>query len=154
MAMRIAPPSSHTSSFSHVKSSTSGAPSAPGLHDTLRAGVGPTSSSNTPNALPDSAHPLESRLKNWEATQEALKMEGYRRTFGIAEPIRRGMELKIAREGEWRPAVLGGVGRGGVHEDILRGRDTEIAWEDVFVGDEMRSVPGFHEELERKVKMQ
>lgn len=39
-------------------------------------------------------------------------MEGYRRTFGIAEPIRRGMELKIAREGEWRPAVLGGVGRG------------------------------------------
>lgn len=43
---------------------------------------------------------------------------------------------------------------GGVHEDILRGRDTEIAWEDVFVGDEMRSVPGFHEELERKVKMQ
>lgn len=81
-------------------------------------------------------------------------MEGLRRTFGVAEPIRRGMELKIAREGEWRPAVLGGSARGGVHEDILRGRDSEICWEDVFVGDETRTVPGFHEELERKVRMQ
>jgi proteasome maturation protein len=81
-------------------------------------------------------------------------MEGLRRNFGIAEPIRRGMELKIAREGEWRPAVLGGSQRGGVHEEILSGRDCEIAWEDVFVGDEMRGVPGFHEELERKVRMQ
>lgn len=80
-------------------------------------------------------------------------MEGLRRTFGIAEPIRRGMELKIAREGEWRPAVLGGTGPG-VHEEILRGSDTSITWEDVFKSDEMRSVPGFHEEVERKVRMQ
>lgn len=43
---------------------------------------------------------------------------------------------------------------GGVHEDILRGRDCELAWEDVFQGDEMRNVPGFHDELERKVRMQ
>ncbi|TVY58563.1 Proteasome maturation factor UMP1 [Lachnellula suecica] len=83
-------------------------------------------------------------------------MEGLRRTFGISEPIRRGMELKIARDGEWRPAVLGGRGASGsgVHEDILRGRECEIGWEDVFVGDEMRSVPEFHEEVERKVRMQ
>lgn len=63
------------------------------------------------------------------------------------------MELRIAREGEWRPAVLGGGGRG-VHEEILRGSDTVITWEDVFTGGEMRSVPGFHEEVERKVRMQ
>lgn len=80
-------------------------------------------------------------------------MEGLRRTFGISEPIRRGMELKITREGEWRPAVLGGVGRG-VHEDILMGRESCIEWEDVFMGEEMRSLPGFHEEVERKVRMQ
>jgi len=80
-------------------------------------------------------------------------MEGLRRTFGIAEPIRRGMELKIAREGEWRPACLGNSGPG-LHEEILRGTDTGITWEDVFKGDEMRSVPGFHEEVERKVRMQ
>lgn len=48
------------------------------------------------------------------------------------------MELKIVREGVWRPAVLGGVsGSGGnVQEDILvlGGRDTEVGWEDVFTG--------------------
>jgi proteasome maturation protein len=70
----------------------------------------------------------------------------------MAEPIRRGMELKIAREGEWRPLCLSG-GRPGVHEEILNGRDTTIGWEDVFTGMEMRGVAGFHEELEAKVKM-
>lgn len=82
-----------------------------------------------------------------------MKMEGLRRTFGVAEPIRRGMELKITREGEWRPAVLG-VGVRGLHEDILSGRDTTITWEDVFNGDELRGVQGIHEEMERKVRMQ
>jgi proteasome maturation protein len=42
------------------------------------------------------------------------------------------MELKIAKEGEWRPAALGGAS--GVHRDILEGRDCEVGWEDVFVG--------------------
>lgn len=73
-------------------------------------------------------------------------------TFGISEPIRRGMELKITRDGEWRPAVLGGAGRG-VHEDILMAREACIEWEDVFTGEEMRGVVGFHEEVERKVRM-
>lgn len=60
-------------------------------------------------------------------------MESLRRTFGIAEPVRRGMELKIAGAGEWRPQVLGGPSS--VHSDILAGRDCEIGWEDVFVGE-------------------
>lgn len=64
------------------------------------------------------------------------------------------MELKMVREGEWRPAVLGGGSERGVHEDVLSGREASIEWEDVFKGNEMRSVPGFHEELERKVRMQ
>jgi hypothetical protein len=46
-------------------------------------------------------------------------MEMLRRQFGIAEPVRRGMELKIAEAGEWRPAALGGSS--GVHRDILQG---------------------------------
>jgi len=62
------------------------------------------------------------------------------------------MELKITRGGEWRPAALGGR-ESGVHEDILSGRDTTVSWEDVFKGDEMRTLPGFHEEVERKVRM-
>jgi hypothetical protein len=59
-------------------------------------------------------------------------MEMLRRQFGIAEPVRRGMELKIAAGGEWRPAILGGGSS--IHSDILSGRDTEIGWEDVFTG--------------------
>jgi len=62
------------------------------------------------------------------------------------------MELKIAREGEWRPLVLGG-GRPSVHEDILNGRDTMIGWEDIYTGAEMRGCLGFHEEVEHKVRM-
>lgn len=64
-------------------------------------------------------------------------MESLRRAYGIAEPVRRGMELKIVRDGTFRPAVLGGLKGGNVHEDILvlGGRDTEIGWEDVFQGE-------------------
>lgn len=65
-----------------------------------------------------------------------MKMEGLRRAYGIAEPVRRGMELKIVRDGTFKPAVLGGGRGGNVHEDILvlGGRDTEVGWEDVFQG--------------------
>jgi proteasome maturation protein len=154
--MRIAPAAGHSSSHTHLQAQSLGAPSAPGIHDTMRAGVGPSVAQTTAtqtSSLPDSAHPLEARLKKWEETQDQLKMEGLRRTFGVSEPIRRGMELKITREGEWRPVVLGGSRRG-VHEDILMGRDSTIEWEDVFMGDESRTLPGFHEEVERKVRMQ
>lgn len=80
-------------------------------------------------------------------------METLRRTYGMAEPIRRGMELKIVQNGEWRPMALGN-GLPSVHEDILRGRDTTITWEDVYKGDETRAVAGFHDEMEKKLKIQ
>lgn len=79
-------------------------------------------------------------------------MSGLRRTFGMSEPIRRGMELKIVREGEWRPLILGG-GAPGIHEEILSGTDCTISWEDVFKGEELRGAKGFHEEVEGKVRM-
>lgn len=157
------PAKAHQTTFSHRQANQPGAPSVPGLHDTLRSGVGPSSlptvdpkTSATTQPLA-SAHPLEARLARWQATQHALQMEGLRRTFGMAEPVRRAMELKIVRDSEWRPAALGGTGgsRGmvGMHEDILLGRDTRIGWEDVFTGDETRPIPGIHEEMERKLKM-
>ncbi|KAI1763154.1 proteasome maturation factor UMP1 [Hypoxylon sp. FL1150] len=150
MSMRIVPASSHSSTF---KATNTSAPSAPGVHDTLRHGVGPSAldSSTTPTA-PASRHPLEARLKAWESTQENLRMESLRRTFGMAEPIRRGMELKITRDGEWRPLALGSGGRS-VHEDILRGREATLDWEDVFTGEEQRHAVGLHEEMERKLKI-
>jgi proteasome maturation protein len=132
-SLRIVPQKAHAS---HAQLETS-APSAPGVHDTLRSRLGHTStvssgsSSSKPVAL-QSAHPLEARLVQWRETQDRVKMEMLRRQFGIAEPVRRGMELKITEAGEWRPAALGRSS--GVHKDILEGRDTEIGWEDVFTG--------------------
>ena len=79
-------------------------------------------------------------------------MAGLRRTYGIAEPIRRGMELKTVKNGSWRPAVLEGY-KPSVHEEILSGRDTSIEWEDVFDGSETRQIPQMHDEMERKVRM-
>ncbi|KAI2619208.1 proteasome maturation factor UMP1 [Hypoxylon sp. NC1633] len=158
MSMRIVPPSTYESTHSGPNTS---APSAPGIHDTLRHGLGPSTLPATPtastpftNGAPVSRHPLEARLKAWESTQEALRMEVLRRTFGMAEPIRRGMELRVAREGEWRPAALGGgPGVRSVHEDILRGRDATLDWEDVYTGEEQRGAVGVHDEMERKLKI-
>ncbi|KAH6860814.1 integral membrane protein DUF92-domain-containing protein [Alternaria rosae] len=153
MSLRIVPHKAHSTQTALETS----APSAPGVHDTLRSRLGQTttasnaaSSSTAPVAL-QSAHPLEARLTQWRDTQDRLKMEMLRRQFGIAEPVRRGMELKIAEAGEWRPATLGGSSN--VHRDILQGRDTEIGWEDVFTGNELREVPNFHTEIEHKMKM-
>jgi proteasome maturation protein len=61
-------------------------------------------------------------------------MNMLRREFGVAEPIRRAMELKICQEGEWRPRVLGFKGEG-VSEEVLSGRDASVEWEDVFNGE-------------------
>ncbi|KAI0974357.1 proteasome maturation factor UMP1-domain-containing protein [Xylaria arbuscula] len=162
MSMRIVPPANHGSTFTHLPASTS-APSAPGVYDVLRQGLNPSASLLPPSSsappAPVSRHPLESRLKAWEATQENLRMESLRKTFGMAEPIRRGMELKITREGSWRPVCLGGgagstgVGGASVHEDILTGREASCDWEDVFTGEEQRGALGVHEEMERKLKI-
>ncbi|KAI1178826.1 proteasome maturation factor UMP1-domain-containing protein [Nemania sp. FL0916] len=164
MSMRIVPPAQHSSTYSHAAPSTS-APSAPGVYDVLRQGLNPSPSPSTSSSSPAAAvvsrHPLESRLKAWESTQESLRMESLRRTYGMAEPIRRGMELKITREGTWRPGCLGGsvgaagTGHGSVHEDVLMGRETSCDWEDVYSGNEVsggKSV-GVHEEMERKLKI-
>ncbi|KAF2018616.1 UMP1-domain-containing protein [Aaosphaeria arxii CBS 175.79] len=153
IALRFVPQKAHPTSTTLETS----APSAPGVHDALRSRLSLTSpapSNTTTSSSPaqlQSTHPLEARLANWRATQDALKMTMLRRQFGIAEPVRRGMELKIAREGEWRPAALGGAA--GVHRDILEGRDAEIGWEDVFTGQEMRQVPDFHTEMEGRLRM-
>lgn len=132
-ALRIAPAASH-------KATTTvqlGAPSAPGVHDTLRSNLSlttPAAATSRPEPSLQSNHPLESRLAQWRTTQESLKMQLLRREFGIAEPVKRGMEQNICRAGEWRPMVLGGGQGRGVHEDVLAGRDAEIGWEDVFTG--------------------
>ncbi|KAJ2905454.1 proteasome maturation factor UMP1-domain-containing protein [Zalerion maritima] len=152
MSLRVAPAKPQTTTYSHIK--TASAPSAPGIHDTLRSGLGPdplTQQESGPTP-PLSSHPLEHRLKQWEATQDTLRMEMLRRTYGIAEPVRRQMELKIVRAGTWRPVSLGG-NVPNLHEEILRGKDATITWEDVFTGEDQAPLVGFHDEMERKLKI-
>lgn len=57
-------------------------------------------------------------------------MESLRRLYGPAEPIKRGMEVKMCAD--YRPMVLGGSSD--LHKDILEGRDTTIEWEDIYKG--------------------
>lgn len=133
-ALRITPSTSHRTSTTNLttiiptSNFSKGAPSAPGIHDSIRSSNSDVSSPTSTQ----SAHPLEARLLGWQSTQQSLKMIALRRTYGIAEPVRRGMELNIANSGEWKPNVLGGSA--GVHGDILAGRDTEMTWEDVYKG--------------------
>ncbi|KAK5948316.1 hypothetical protein OHC33_010626 [Knufia fluminis] len=168
-SLRIAPPASHptsttntqTSKFTSSSSSISrGAPSAPGLPDTIR--LSQQSQTATPDSQLSSTHPLESRLANWQKTQSSLQATLLRRTFGIALPLRMSMEQKMVSQADnFRPSVLGPVS--GVHGDILRNRDTSIEWEDVYAGqDGLRGVVdrggdgqglGWVEEMEGKVGM-
>lgn len=150
-SLRIAPATSHASytdntigrqhsSAASAPHPSKGAPSAPGLPDTLRNKITQQAPRGTPSenasTIPSSIHPLEARLIAWRETQDTLKMESLRRAYGMAEPIRRGMELKIVRDASFTPMALGGPRRNGgnVHEDILAlgGRDTELSWEDIF----------------------
>lgn len=156
-SLRIVP-SSNNPSHSHANI---GAPSAPGVHDTLRANLSlstpaPKTTSSGASITLQSAHPLENRLSNWRNQQDSLKYNLLRQQYGIAEPVKRQMELSIVRAGEWRPNILGGgfgAGMGGVHADVLSGRDCEISWEDVFTGEELRDSVDFHSEMEGRFKM-
>ncbi|KAL3470991.1 proteasome maturation factor UMP1-domain-containing protein [Aspergillus californicus] len=164
MSLRIVPSATNPSQTSNTSTrqlpnnASKGAPSAPGLPDTLRDNItlqAPRGEPSIQTGPATSTHPLEARLLAWRQTQDAMKMETLRRTYGIAEPIRRGMELKIVRDGTFRPAVLGGNSGGNVHEDILvlGGRDAEVGWEDVFHGDDFREPPAFHDEMEKRLRM-
>lgn len=153
--MRIVPAAGYTTSTKPTIS----APSAPGLPDTLRRKLAPSTqneaSAASTTAQPSSTHPLESRLLAWRTQQQDLKMEMLRRHYGIAEPIKRQMELQIVSAGEWRPAALGaGQGSANVHTQILEGRDCEITWEDIYTGEAGEALPlDFHSEIESRQQM-
>ena len=57
-------------------------------------------------------------------------METRRRLLGMADPIKREMELELVQQSEFRPQVLGGSAR--LHSDILQNKDWSVDWEDVY----------------------
>ncbi|VUG18721.1 UMP1 [Brettanomyces bruxellensis] len=123
------------------------APSAPGLIDTLRTGKPPISISSKVNDI----HPLENRLKNWDATQRQTQLETYRRLFGAAAPIKRELELDIVKKTDFRPEILGNGAIPSPGQDILLSRETTVEWEDIY-GDFDDSRPtDFHTEMEKQM---
>ncbi|KAA8894061.1 proteasome maturation factor UMP1 [Sphaerosporella brunnea] len=144
MSLRIIPADSHSSTVSSV-ANRKGAPSASSVPDALR-----NHGSHSVATDVNNRHPLEARLKAWDQTQMDLKMEGLRRLYGAAEPIRRGMEIKMCAD--YKPIQLGGPSN--LHKDILENHDCSIDWEDIFTGnDNVYELPDFHTELEAKCRM-
>lgn len=126
MSLNIAPPSSNPESVAAaVRPST--------LQD------GPVLIASATNGR----HPLESRIATWDANAEEVKLEQYRRVFGAGEPIRRRMELGIVAATDFNP-----MGGSGLHADILRGKDAEVSFEDVYRGSRVVDV---HSEIELRL---
>ncbi|ANB13920.1 Ump1p [Sugiyamaella lignohabitans] len=95
-------------------------------------------------------HPLQSRLEKWNETQLEFKLDGYRRTYGAGEPIRRAMELQIVKDTSVLPKIVTGPSRP-LHLDILEGRDDAVDWDEVYTGPE--STLDFHSELEKRMNV-
>lgn len=82
---------------------------------------------------------------HWEKQQAEVRLETMRRVYGLAEPVRRGMELHIVQQGA-RPALMGSP----VGLDILNNTDLKLDVDDVF-----RSMPSdksLHDDMDRKVR--
>lgn len=92
------------------------------------------------------SHPLEKRVANWRANEEAFKLQLLQRSLGAAEPIRRQMEIKLIEKSTFVPEVTGGPSN--LHLDILRNQDASIDWEDVHK-DEQRF--DFQQELQKRM---
>jgi proteasome maturation protein len=94
----------------HIPSSSSvpatltpstGSTSVPVVHDFLAHGL-PTTVSEL-----NSRHPLESRLQNWNAQQDAMKLEMAKRLGGVGEVIRIATERMIVSEVSLLPTYCG-----------------------------------------------
>lgn len=92
------------------------------------------------------SHPLEQRVANWRANEEAFKMQLLQRSQGAAEPIRRQMEIQLVEKSTFVPEIVGGPSN--LHLDILRNQDASIDWEDVHKDDQRYD---FQQELQKKM---
>ncbi|CAD1813075.1 Proteasome maturation factor UMP1 family protein [Candida parapsilosis] len=147
MSLRIIPSDSRESKVSstHFNDASKNTPS---LSEKLHTQSGPVNISSKINNL----HPLQSRVNNWEHTQQDTRLETYRRIFGAGEPIKRTMELSIVENTDFKPQVLGGSDP--MHRDVLLGKDTSLDWEDVYpngLSQNGNNVMDMHSEMEKRL---
>ncbi|QLQ81525.1 hypothetical protein HG537_0F02860 [Torulaspora globosa] len=122
--MNIVPSNSYKNSISTVDGKETSSNALRALPDTFRSQEG--------GAVPLSSqlsdrHPLETRLVDWKQTQRNRQLEQYRQIFGIAEPMKRVMELEIVERTDFNP-----LNQTSLHRDILLNKETSIDWEDVY----------------------
>ena len=127
MALRLRPSEVEEQRNGKVTIETTGSESVSGVHDTIRYGL-PSIAASV-----NSQHPLKASLAKWDEQQMELRMEIERRTFGMHEPIRRGMETHLTRETDFVPLALGGPTN--MHYDILNGTDSTIKVADIYPGE-------------------
>lgn len=143
--MNIVPQDNYRSSISTQQSKIN-SNAIPSLPDTFRNQL----AARPLNTQLNDRHPLEGRITNWEETQYKRQLEQYRQIFGVAEPIKRVMELKIVEQSDFNP-----LNSTNIHRDILLNKDASIDWEDIYrepiftsatdVGDNI------HAKIERKI---
>ncbi|ONH77129.1 Proteasome maturation factor UMP1 [Pichia kudriavzevii] len=127
MALHIVP--TNTPNTDDQVKNTDYAPAAPcasGVTDTLRSN-GPVQVATMIN----NRHPIESRILNWDKTQYAMQMETRRRVHGLADPIKREMDLHMVQLSEGVSTINGNR----IHSDMLLGKDWRVDWEDIYADD-------------------
>ncbi|SCU87191.1 LAME_0D09120g1_1 [Lachancea meyersii CBS 8951] len=134
--MSIVPNHNYRSTVSSTDGHQTASNAAPALPDTLRSQNGGATPLST---LVNGKHPLEPKLQNWDHTQRQRDLQQYRQVFGLAEPMKREMELAIVQNSDFNPLSLGTASSSsnltsGLHQDILRNREASVDWEDVYPG--------------------
>ncbi|SCU93669.1 LAFA_0F17612g1_1 [Lachancea sp. 'fantastica'] len=141
--MSIVPNQNYQTNVSSLSGSQPASNAAPALPDTLRSqngGAAPLTSRM------NGKHPLEAKLQNWDTTQRQRDLQQYRQVFGLAEPMKREMELAIVRNSDFNPLSLGTENGfsspASMHRDILLNREASVDWEDVYPGSSSMGIGG------------
>lgn len=143
--MNIVPPSGFASNVSTTKEAPFTANAAPSLPDKFRMQHGALPLNSQLNGK----HPLESRLQSWEETQQKRQLEQYRQIFGVAEPMKRMMELKIVEQTDFNPLSDYNTS---IHRDILTNKDSTVDWEDVYPGTGLSSGMMVGDDIHTKIE--
>ncbi|AMD19647.1 HCL504Cp [Eremothecium sinecaudum] len=143
--MNIVPPSDFRTNVSALSASKFTSNAVPGLPDKLREEV----AAKPMNTQMNDRHPLESRLRNWDETALRRTHEQYKQIFGLAEPVKRLMELNIVEQTDFNP-----IGESSnIHRDILLNKECSLDWEDVFPDSEaLDSSLGFSSDVHTKIE--
>ncbi|SCU94715.1 LANO_0E07822g1_1 [Lachancea nothofagi CBS 11611] len=131
--MSIVPNKNYRSAVSSTSSHHKTSNAAPALPDSLRNQNGGATPLSTQT---NGKHPLETKLQSWDQTQRNRDLEQYRRVFGLAEPMKREMELAIVQNSDFNPlsqSTDSGFSTS-LHRDILLNREASVDWEDVYQG--------------------